>query len=98
MGNDCKIFTQEEEEKLLASLEVNKATLIVLLDTIELIYLQAAYGVVKPAAMETLMKESFPISEEKVSIFTNAWITHAKGIVECLRHKSIFPVQVRKVD
>ena len=95
LGNDGKIFSQEEEEKLLISLEVNKETLIILLDTIKLIYLQAAYGIVKPAAMEMLMKESFSISEEKVTIFTTAWITHAKGIIDCLRHKSIFPTQVR---
>ncbi|XP_015126907.1 COMM domain-containing protein 10 [Diachasma alloeum] len=96
-GKTEKAFSQDEEEKLLVSLNVKRDELDLLLDTITLIYSQAAFGVVKPAVMESVMKESFPVSEDKVSIFVNAWITYAKGIIDVLRHKSIFPSEVEDV-
>lgn len=91
---DTKIFNEEEEEKLLVSLDLTKDELILLLDTITSIYTQAACNVVKPSLMETVMKDNFKIDEEKILIFTNAWMTYGKGIVENLRQKSIFPIQV----
>ncbi|XP_043281219.1 COMM domain-containing protein 10 isoform X2 [Venturia canescens] len=98
LNTNSKIFSDEEEQKLLATLEIEKETLTILLDTIKLIYLEAAYGIIKPSAMEALMKNSFNISEEKVSIFTNAWITHGKSFIECLQQKSIFPLQVENIN
>lgn len=91
---NTKIFNEEEEEKLLVSLDLTKDELILLLDTIISIYMQAACNVVKPSLMETVMKDNFKIDEEKISIFTNAWMTYGKGIVENLRQKSMFPSQV----
>lgn len=76
------------------SLNMNKETLSLLLDTMTFIYSQAAFGVVKPAMMESVLKESFSIAEEKVSIIVNAWIIHAKRIIDALRQKSIFPRHV----
>lgn len=91
---DVKVFNEEEEEKLLISLDLTKDELILLLDTITSIYTQAACNVVKPSVMEAVMKDHFKIDDEKISIFTNAWMTYGKGIVENLRQKSIFPTQV----
>ncbi|KAK0088074.1 hypothetical protein PV325_013262 [Microctonus aethiopoides] len=93
-----KIFTVEEEDKLMLSLNMNKETLSLLLDTMTFIYSQAAFGVVKPAMMENVLKESFSIAEEKVSIIVNAWIIHAKRIIDALRQKSIFPRHVEDVN
>lgn len=76
------------------SLDLEKDKLSLLLDTITLIYSQAAFSVVKPAIMESIMKESFSITDEKISIFVNAWISHAKKIIDVLRQRSIFPHQV----
>lgn len=95
---DTKVFNEEEEEKLLVSLDLTKDELILLLDTITSIYTQAACNVVKPSLMETVMKDNFKIDEEKISIFTNAWMTYGKGIVENLRQKSIFPTQVKDIN
>lgn len=91
---DTKVFSEEEEEKLLISLDLTKDELSLLLDTVTSIYTQAACNVVKPSVMEAVMKDNFKADGEKVSIFTNAWITYGKGIVENLRQKSIFPTQV----
>lgn len=95
---NTKVFNEEEEEKLLVSLNLMKNELILLLDTITSIYMQAACNVVKPSLMETVMKDNFKIDEEKISIFINAWITYGKGIVENLRQKSMFPIQVKDIN
>ncbi|XP_050460683.1 COMM domain-containing protein 10 [Cataglyphis hispanica] len=95
---DTKIFNEEEKEKLLVSLDLTKDELILLLDTITSIYMQAACNVVKPSLMETVMKDNFKIDEEKILIFTNAWMTYGKGIVENLRQKSMFPIQVKDIN
>jgi len=95
---DTKVFNEEEEEKLLVSLDLTKDELILLLDTITSIYTQAACNVVKPSLMETAMKDNFKIDEEKISIFINAWMTYGKGIVENLRQKSMFPIQVKDIN
>ncbi|XP_034935673.1 COMM domain-containing protein 10 [Chelonus insularis] len=98
VNNDGKIFSEDEEEKLITSLSLEKETLNLLIDIIILIYSQAAFSVVKPAVMENTMKELFPLSEESISVFVNAWITHGKRIIDTLRQKSIFPNQVENIN
>lgn len=89
-----KIFNNEEEKKLQASLKIDQDELNLLIDTVTLIYSQAAYNIVKPAVMESFMKTSFSISHDKITIFVNSWMTHAKNIIDNLKKKSIFPTQV----
>lgn len=91
---DTRVFNEEEEDKLLVSLDLTKNELALLLDTVTSIYTQAACNMVKLSIMEAVMRDNLKIDEEKISIFTNAWMTYGKGIVENLRQKSIFPTQV----
>ncbi|XP_012217321.1 COMM domain-containing protein 10 [Linepithema humile] len=95
---DTKVFNEEEEEKLLVSLDLTKDELILLLDTITSIYTQAACNIIKPSVMEAVMKDNFKIDEEKISIFTSAWVTYRKDIIENLRQKSIFPIQLKDIN
>ena len=88
------IFNVEEEEKLMASLSLEKDDLKILLNTIISVYSQAAFHIVKPTIVETTMKENFSIGDDKVAILSHAWITHAEGIINAFKHKSIFPNQV----
>ncbi|XP_020283768.1 COMM domain-containing protein 10 [Pseudomyrmex gracilis] len=97
-SNDTKIFNEEEEEKLLVSLDLTKNELTLLLDTVTSIYTQAACNFAKPSVMESVMKDSFKIDEEKISIFINTWMTYGKGIVENFRQKSSFPTQVKDIN
>ncbi|XP_011154873.1 COMM domain-containing protein 10 [Harpegnathos saltator] len=97
-SNNTKVFNEEEEEKLLISLDLTKDELTLLLDTVTSIYTQAACNIVKPSIMEAVMKDNFKVDDEKISIFTNAWITHGKGIVENQRQQSIFPTQVKDIN
>ncbi|KAL0121555.1 hypothetical protein PUN28_006819 [Cardiocondyla obscurior] len=95
---DAKVFNEEEEEKLLVSLDLAKDELILLLDAITSIYKQAACYVVKPFIMETVLKDTFKLDEEKRSIFTSAWLHYGKGIVENFKQQSIFPNQVKDIN
>ncbi|XP_011877889.1 PREDICTED: COMM domain-containing protein 10 [Vollenhovia emeryi] len=97
-STDAKVFNEEEKEKLLVSLDLAKDELAFLLDAVTSIYTQAACSVVKPSVMEVVMRENFKLDEEKISIFTNAWMTYGKGIVENLRQQSIFPTQVKDIN
>lgn len=91
---NTKVFNEEEEEKLLVSLDLTKDELVLLLDSITSIYMQAARSVVKPSIMEAVMKDNLKLDEEKISIFINFWMTYGEGIVENFRQQSIFPTQV----
>lgn len=93
-GVSENIFSDEEEEKLMSSFSLDRADLTVLLQTITFIYSKAAFHIVKPAVVESTMKESFSIGDDKVAILSHAWITSAEGIVSALKHKSEFPSQV----
>lgn len=95
---NSKIFNEEEEEKLLISLDLNKNDLVCLLDTIILIYKQAACNIVKPQLMESTLKNTFKTDDDKCLIFLNAWFTYGKGIIDHFRQMSIFPVQVKDID
>lgn len=95
---DAKVFSEEEEEKLLVSLDLNKDDLGFLLDAIVQFYKQAACNIVKSQLMENTLKDTFKIDDDKVQIFVNAWVAYGKGIIDNFRQKSIFPVQVCRKD
>lgn len=96
---DCtKIFSDEEEEKLQASLDLSKDNLLIFLDALVSIYKQAAGNIVKPSVLEAALKEVFKINDDKIQILSHAWVTYGKGIVANLRQQSVFPVQVTDID
>lgn len=93
-GNEDKIFNQEEEEKLTASLVCEKSDLDILLQTLISIFAQASFHFIKAPAMEARMKQDFSLDEDKIAILTHAWITHSDELIEIRKQKSIFPNQV----
>ncbi|OAD59305.1 COMM domain-containing protein 10 [Eufriesea mexicana] len=95
---NTKIFNEEEEEKLLISLDLNKDDLVCLLDAVILIYKQAACNIIKPQLMESSLKDTFKTDDDKVQIFINAWVTYGKGIIDHFRQMSIFPIQVKDIN
>ncbi|XP_076751804.1 COMM domain containing 10 protein valette [Xylocopa sonorina] len=93
-----KVFSEEEEEKLLVSLDLKKDDLVCLLDAITSIYKQAVCNIIKPQLMESTLKDTFKVEDDKVQVFLNAWITYGKSIIDHFRQMSIFPVQVKDID
>lgn len=90
----ARTFSEEEEEKLLVSLVLNKDELACLLDALILFYKQAACNIIKVQSMETTLKDTFKTDDDKVQIYLNAWVAYGKGIIDNFRQISIFPVQV----
>jgi hypothetical protein len=94
-GVSKNIFNEEEEEKLLVSLNLQKVDLTIFIQTVTSIYSQAAFHLIKPAVLENSMKQNFSIGNDKVAILTHAWITHSEEITNAFKRRSIFPIQVR---
>jgi hypothetical protein len=57
---------------------------------------QAAYYMTKPSVLQRHLSDTLKLNEDKCDAFVNAWISSAKGIVEHLRKRSLFPAQVGK--
>ena len=94
----ARTFSEEEEEKLLVSLVLNKDELACLLDALILFYKQAACNIIKVQSMESTLKDTFKTDDDKVQIYLNAWVAYGKGIIDNFRQISIFPVQVKDID
>jgi hypothetical protein len=48
----------------------------------------------KPAVLQRHLSDTLKLNEDKSEAFVNVWINSAKGIVEHLRQRSLFPAQV----
>ncbi|XP_071442843.1 COMM domain-containing protein 10 [Hetaerina americana] len=77
-------FNNEEEERLVISLGVNKEDLTLILESSVYIFEQAAFHMIKPTSLSRQL-QSFDLSEKKSDDYANAWGNHAKNIVERLR-------------
>jgi len=58
---------------------------------------QAAYYMTKPSVLQRHLSDSLKLNEDKCDAFVNVWVNSAKGIVEHLRKRSLFPAQVSKM-
>ncbi|KDR13576.1 COMM domain-containing protein 10-like [Zootermopsis nevadensis] len=92
-----KAFNNEEEEKLEVSLGLEKSDLKLLLESTTFILEQAAYYMTKPAVLQRYLSDTLELNEDKCEAFVNVWINSAKGIVEHLRQRSLFPAQLDEV-
>ncbi|GLG99422.1 hypothetical protein R5R35_011088 [Gryllus longicercus] len=92
-----KVFTDEEEEKLQASLNLDHDSLKLLLESTSYIIEQAAYHMTKPAVFHHSLLETLKMNKDKAQTFVNTWSNTAKGIVEQLRKKSLFPAQLEDI-
>jgi len=51
----------------------------------------------KPSVLQRHLSDTLKLNEDKCDAFVNVWINSAKGIVEHLRKRSLFPAQVSKM-
>lgn len=93
-----KAFSSEEEEKLQVSLGLEKEDLKLLLESTTFIIEQAAYYVTKPAVLKCHLLDTLKLDEDKADAFTNIWTSSAKGIIEHLRQRSLYPTQLEDVS
>ncbi|GFG31055.1 hypothetical protein Cfor_11439 [Coptotermes formosanus] len=92
-----KAFSSEEEEKLQVSLGLEKSDVNLLLESTTFIIEQAAYYMTKPSVLQRHLSDTLKLNEDKCDAFVNVWISSAKGIVEHLRKRSLFPAQLEDV-
>jgi hypothetical protein len=52
----------------------------------------------KPSVLQRHLLDTLKLNEDKSEAFVNAWISSAKGIVEHLRQRSLFPAQVGELS
>ncbi|XP_069694216.1 COMM domain-containing protein 10 isoform X2 [Periplaneta americana] len=93
-----KAFSNEEEEKLQLSLGLEKQDLQLLLESTTFIIEQAAYYMTKPSVLQRHLSETLKLNEDKCEAFINIWMSSAKGIVEHLRQRSLFPTQFEGIS
>lgn len=58
---------------------------------------QAAYYMTKASILQRHLSDTLKLNEDKCDAFVNVWINSAKGILEHLRKRSLFPAQVSKM-
>lgn len=91
-----QVFTEEEEEKLSSSLGHTMEQTRQLVHTVLHIIQQAAQGMVRPALLgEHLLAAG--ITQDRVEIFTESWMTNAKTIVDKLRQQTLSEKQLEDI-
>ncbi|XP_073978254.1 COMM domain containing 10 protein valette [Rhodnius prolixus] len=90
-----KPFTDEEEEKLLDSLEINRNELNVLLHAAIVILTQAAYSLTNPDKLNEILIKNLKLTEEKAHVFTVLWTNDAKNVIIKFKQKSVY---IRKLQ
>lgn len=59
---------------------------------------KAAYYMTKPSVLQRHLSDTLKLNDDKSEAFVKAWISSAKGIVEHLRQRSLFPAQVGELS
>jgi hypothetical protein len=77
-------FSDEELEKLEKSLELKGDELSLIVDTIEFVYLQSAYVLIKPSQLNINLKK-LNFDNEKLQMIVSAWLESSRDIIEKLK-------------
>lgn len=93
-----KPFTDDEEEKLQTSLELEKDDLKILIVSISDIIRNAACNMMQPGTFQRHLNEVLKLNEDKTVAFLQVWTNSAKGIVDQLRQKSVYPSKLEDVN
>ena len=92
-----QIFNPEEMVKLENSLALEKEELRLLLDGIKFVVDKAAYFALKPATLLNELTE-IGLEEQRASAFSQSWGNLGKSLIERLKKKTFFPVQLEEID
>ncbi|XP_045582858.1 COMM domain-containing protein 10 [Procambarus clarkii] len=95
-AGSSQVFTEEEEEKLNSSLGLTPEQTKTVIHTVVHIIQQAAHNMVRPALLEEHLAAA-GITQNRVQIFTEHWITNAKPIVDKLRQQNLSEKQLEDV-
>ena len=91
------VFSKEEMGKLEASLGLEREELQLLLDGIKFVVDKAAYFALKPASLAKELME-IGLEEERASAFSQAWGNLGKAVIDRLKKKTFFPIQLEEIN
>ncbi|KAF6209275.1 hypothetical protein GE061_015020 [Apolygus lucorum] len=91
-------FNEEQEEKLLASLDLDKNQLSVLTQSAIFILRQAIYNITSVDNFKNELSQNLKLTDEKVVAFMYVWSKNAKGLIKSSKEKSIFSRKLEDVS
>lgn len=94
---DERTFSEDEEEKLQASLGLTGPDLELVIQSLEFFLQQAAYHTAKPGVL-TQQLQQIELNEDKVKVVVEAWTNSAKDVITKLRQRTIVPKQLESVN
>ncbi|XP_061881519.1 COMM domain-containing protein 10 [Entelurus aequoreus] len=89
-----KTFSEEEEQKLLSALSLDKQSLNLVLETSAFILEQALYHNIKPASLQKQL-QAIHVNPVKAEVFSQTWSTSGPELVDRLKHNIFAP---KKLD
>lgn len=92
-----QIFSVEEMVKLEASFGLKREELQLLLDGVKFVVDKAAYFVLKPASLSKELMD-IGLEEERATAFSQGWTNLGKAVIERLKKKKFFPVQLEDIN
>lgn len=93
---DERTFSEDEEEKLQATLGIAGPELELVLQTLEFFLQQAAYYTAKPAVL-TQQLQQLDMASDKVQAMVEAWTSAGKEIIQRLRQRTLQPNQLEDI-
>ncbi|XDV49716.1 hypothetical protein PO909_018914 [Leuciscus waleckii] len=90
-------FSEEEEEKLMIALSLERQTLQLLLESVSFILEQAVYHSVKPLALRQHL-ENISLAPEKAEVFSQVWASAGPEVLEKIRHGIFAPEKLDQVS
>uniref|UniRef100_A0A0A9Z2K1 COMM domain-containing protein 10 n=1 Tax=Lygus hesperus TaxID=30085 RepID=A0A0A9Z2K1_LYGHE len=91
-------FNEEQEEKLLASLDLDRNQLSVLIQSAIFILRQAIYNITSVDNFKNELSQNLKLTDEKVVAFLYVWSKNAKGLIKSSKEKSIFSRKLEDVS
>jgi len=89
-------FTEDEMNKLQTALSLSLSQLLLVIESSEFIFQQAAYSSAKPAVLGDELKK-LGLSEDKVKIFVDLWSANGRELLTKLRQFTVAPRQLSSV-
>ncbi|CAH1797151.1 unnamed protein product [Owenia fusiformis] len=94
---DERPFTEDEEEKLQKTLELQEADLELVIHTCEFFLHQAAYHSAKPQVLRQQLQQ-LQLDDNKVDAIVNTWTGDARNVVEKLRSRTLSAKKLEDVN
>ncbi|BES96832.1 HCaRG protein [Nesidiocoris tenuis] len=91
-------FNEEQENKLLASFDLDREKLNILTQSAIYIIRQAIHDGLSMGSFKDELSQNLKLTDEKVVAFLFVWSKNAKGLIKSSKEKSIFSRQLEDIS